>query len=322
MTRIHPTAIIDSKSEIGRDVEIGPYSVVGPGVCIGEGCVLQSHVTITGPCIIGSGNIFYPYSVIGADPQDLKFRGEDSSLVIGDRNQIREHVTIHRGTRNGGGVTEVGHDNLIMVAAHIAHDCVVGSHCVIANMVMLGGHAVVEDCANIGGGTGVHHYTTIGKLSFVAGLSRVKRDVPPFMKVEGDPLEVRGVNTIALSRRHYSEDEINGLKEAYKRLFFHHHRGGGAGGGNGYAVPIVTTTIRNGGRPKRSAAEGQAGQSIKCHRPVYPPMSVTIEELLNEYPHLTTVTELCRSLSQSAEGVHGRSREKSREDSKFATQPK
>ncbi|MBL1217903.1 MAG: acyl-ACP--UDP-N-acetylglucosamine O-acyltransferase [Planctomycetes bacterium] len=313
MTNIHPTAIIDPTSEVGRDVEIGPYSVIGPRVRIGDGCALHSHVTITGPSVVGADNVFYPYSVIGADPQDLKFHGENSSLVIGDRNQIREHVTIHRGTDNGGGVTEVGSDNLIMVAAHIAHDCVVGSHCVIANMVMLGGHAVIEDCANIGGGTGVHHYTTIGKLSFVAGLSRVKKDVPPFMKVEGDPLEVRGVNTIALARRQYSEDEISGLKEAYKRLFHHHHRS------NGTAAPVVTTTVRNGSRgSNRPPSKGRPSQAIECH----PPMSVTIEELMSEYAHLTTVTDLCRSLSQSAEGVHGRSREKTREDSKFATQPK
>lgn len=308
MNNIHPTAIIDSQAEIGTNVDIGPYCVVGAHVVIGNNSKLHSHVTITGPTTIGSDNEFYPFSVIGADPQDLKFHGEQATLLIGDRNQIREHVTIHRGTHNGGGVTRVGNDNLIMVAAHIAHDCLVGSHCVIANLVMLGGHAVIEDCVNIGGGTGVHHYATIGTMAFVGGLARVKKDVPPYMKVDGDPVEVRGVNTIALARRHYSEAEISGLKDAFKRLYLHK---GGTNGNNGHNGNHLSSTVED-------------TDNSDSETPITPPapMSVTIDELLHESGHLRTVKNLCDSLLRSANGVHGRSRELRREDKKFATQPK
>ncbi len=292
MNSIHPTAIVDPKAELGENVEIGPYCVVGPYVEVGSGTRLLNHVTVCGPTTIGRDNTVYPFSVIGADPQDLKFRGEDAPCSVGDRNVIREHVTIHRGTRVGGGITRVGSDNLIMVAAHIAHDCHVGSHCVIANQVMVGGHAVIEDCANIGGGTGIHHYTTVGTMSFVAGLCRVKKDVPPYMKVEGDPVEVRGVNTIALTRRAYSEHEINALKDAYKRLFLH-----------------PRTAAANGHR--LTGAERQAARSVA--------MSDRIDELLREYPQFPTVVRLCESLRNAAGGVHGRSRELAREDSKYAT---
>ncbi len=294
MKSIHPTAIIDPKAELGENVEIGPYCVVGPYVEIGSGSRLLNHVTITGPTTIGVDNTVYPFSVIGADPQDLKFRGEDAPCAVGDRNVIREHVTIHRGTRTGGGITRVGSDNLIMVAAHIAHDCIVGSHCVIANQVMVGGHALIEDCANIGGGAGIHHYTTVGTMSFVAGLCRVKKDVPPYMKVEGDPVEVRGVNTIALTRRRYSEHEINALKDAYKRLFLH--------GRNGHA------SRPSNGRGANGADREQAALA----------MSDRIEELLIEYRQFPTVVRLCESLRSAAGGVHGRARELVREDPKFA----
>ncbi len=297
MRIIHPTAIIDAKAELGENVEVGPYCVIGPYVEIGSGSRLLNHVAVTGPTTIGNDNTIYPFSVIGADPQDLKFHGEPSPCVIGDRNVIREHVTIHRGTEVGGGVTRVGSDNLIMVAAHIAHDCAVGSHCVIANQVMVGGHAVVEDCATLGGGAGIHHYTTIGTMSFIGGLCRVKKDVPPYMKVEGDPVEVRGVNTIALARRRFSEHEINALKDAYKRLFMHARTNGAAR--NGAASP------HNGTTSSRALA-----------------MSERIEELLREYKDFPTVVRLCNSLRSAADGVHGRSRELRREDSKYVTPAK
>ena len=180
-----------------------------------------------------------------------------------------------------------------MVAAHVAHDCLVGSHCVIANQVMVGGHAVIEDGANIGGGAGIHHYTTIGTMSFVAGLCRVKKDVPPYMKVEGDPMEVRGVNTIALTRRAFNEHEIAALKDAFKRLFLH-PRNGHSNNGLRHADP------------SRHAAQALA-------------MSDRIDELLREYSNFPTVVRLCESLRGSAEGVHGRSREVVREDSKYLT---
>jgi UDP-N-acetylglucosamine acyltransferase len=171
MATIHPTAIIDPSAQLADDVVIGPYCVVGSHVVIGAGSVLQNHVTIQANTIIGRDNVFYPFSVIGADPQDRKFRGERTMLIMGDGNRIREHVTIHRGTGNGGGETRIGDNNLIMVAVHIAHDCCLGNDICIANQVMLAGHVTIEDGANIGGGAGLHHFTTVGSCAFVGGLA-------------------------------------------------------------------------------------------------------------------------------------------------------
>lgn len=219
MPTIHPTAIIDPTARLADSVTIGPYCVVGPQVAVGEGTVLQNHVTVQMLTTIGRENILYPFSVIGADPQDRKFHGEPTSLVIGDYNKIREHVTIHRGTGNGGGTTRVGNGNLIMVAVHIAHDCHIGNDICIANQVMLAGHVTIEDGVNIGGGAGLHHFTTIGACAFVGGLARITKDVPPFMIVEGNPAEVRAINAIAMTRRGYSQAHIDAIKDAYKRLY-------------------------------------------------------------------------------------------------------
>ncbi len=219
MSNIHPTAIIDSTAEIDASVTIGPSCVIGPMVTIGAGCVLHNHITIPSLTTIGRDNEVYPFAVIGADPQDRKFHGEESWCVIGDRNRIREHVTIHRGTGNGGGATRIGNDNLVMVAAHIAHDCQVGNGTTLANQVLLAGHVRVQDGANIGGGAGVHHFVTVGACSFVGGLARVPRDVPPFMILEGNPAEVRAVNSIAMTRLGYPPDQIDAVKDAFKRLF-------------------------------------------------------------------------------------------------------
>jgi len=219
MTTIHSTAIVDDRAELDADVCIGPYCVIGPEVRIGAGTVLHNHVTIEQWTSIGEENEIFPFSVIGATPQDRKYKGERSICTIGNGNIIREHVTVHRGTGNGGGRTSIGHDNLIMVAAHIAHDCVVEDHVIIANQVMLAGHVTVRSGANIGGGAGVHHFATVGECAFVGGLARITKDVPPFMIVEGHPAEVRAVNTIAMSRRGYHTDHIEAVKAAYKRLY-------------------------------------------------------------------------------------------------------
>ncbi len=219
MATIHPTAIVNSSAQIASGAEIGPYCIIGPDVRIGEHTVLHNHVTVQSLTAIGSDNILYPYSVIGADPQDRKWRGERATCVIGNQNTIREHVTIHRGTGNGGGVTRIGSDNLIMVAAHIAHDSQVGDHVVIANQVMLAGHVRIEDNANIGGGAGVHHFTTVGTCAFVGGMARIAKDVPPFMIVEGNPAEVRAANTIAMVRGGYRPEHVEAVKDAYKRLY-------------------------------------------------------------------------------------------------------
>lgn len=219
MKKIHPSAIIDETAKIADSAEIGPYCVIGPDVEIGARTVLHNHVTVQRNTTIGRENVIYPYSVIGADPQDRKFHGEHCECLIGDNNQIREHVTIHRGTGNGGGVTSLGNENLIMVSAHIAHDCRLGHRIIIANQVMLAGHVIVQDDANIGGGAGIHHFATIGECAFVGGLTRITKDVPPFMIVEGNPAEVRAINNIAMIRRGYLPQQIEAVKESFKRLY-------------------------------------------------------------------------------------------------------
>lgn len=219
MPTIHPTAVIHESARIADSVTIGPYCVVGRDVTIGSGTILHNHVIIQSLTIIGRDNQIYPFAVLGADPQDRKFRGERVRCVIGDRNRIREHVTVHRGTSNGGWVTRLGNDNLIMVASHIAHDCKLGNHVTIANQVMLGGHVRVEDGANIGGGAGVHHFVTVGSCAFIGGLARITRDVPPFMIVEGNPAGVRAVNVIGMNRRGHHPRDIEAVKDAHRRLF-------------------------------------------------------------------------------------------------------
>ncbi len=219
MPTIHPTAIIDASAKIADAVRIGPYCVIGPEVTLGTGTVLHNHVIVQALTSIGDDNEVYPFAVLGADPQDRKFQGERAYCVIGDRNRIREHVTIHRGTANGGSYTRLGSDNLVMVAAHIAHDCEIADNVTIANQVMLAGHVRVEDGANIGGGAGIHHFVTVGTCSFVGGMARIARDVPPFMIVEGNPAEVRAVNSIAMTRRGFQADDIEAIKDAYRRLY-------------------------------------------------------------------------------------------------------
>lgn len=219
MTNIHPTAIVDASAEIAPDAVIGPYCVIGPEVRVGAGTHLHNHVTIQEQTTLGCENEVYPFSVIGADPQDKKFAGERSTCIVGDRNKIREHVTVHRGTASGGGLTEIGSDNLLMVAAHIAHDCRIADNIVIANQVMVAGHVRIDEGANIGGGAGLHHFATIGTCALVGGLARITKDVPPYMIVEGNPAEVRAINSIAMNRRGYPSEHIDAVKDAFKRLY-------------------------------------------------------------------------------------------------------
>ena len=219
MPTIHPTSIIDPSAELAESVIVGPYCVIGPQVVIGEGTVLHNHVTIQCNAVMGSFNTIYPYAVVAGDPQDRKYLGEHTTLTIGDRNTIREHVTIHRGTGNGGGTTSIGNGNLFMGGVHIAHDCILGDEITIANFAMLAGHIRIEDGVNIGGGAGIHHFATIGTCAFVAAMARVPKDVPPYMIVEGSPAEVRAINSIALIRRGFTPDHIDAIKDAYKRLY-------------------------------------------------------------------------------------------------------
>jgi len=226
MSHIHPTAIIESGATICDGVRIGPFCYVGPHVTLGEGTHLVSHVAVLGHTTLGIGNTIWPQATIGAAPQDLKFRGEESILVIGDHNQIRESVTVHIGTENGGGVTRIGSDNLLMVGTHVAHDCVIGNHVVLANSVHLAGHISIEDHVVVSGATGVHHYVTMGQYAFVGGMTRIVHDVPPFMIVEGNPATVRGVNTIGLNRHAFPPQAVDMLKDAYRRLFRKSANGG------------------------------------------------------------------------------------------------
>ncbi|MEM8834855.1 MAG: acyl-ACP--UDP-N-acetylglucosamine O-acyltransferase [Planctomycetota bacterium] len=217
--RIHPTAIIDERARLGEDVEVGAYCVVGPDAALGDGVVLHNHVTVMDRTVIGSESVVYPYAVLGAEPQDLKYAGGETRLTIGERVRIREHATVHRGTELGGGETRIGNDCLIMVGVHVAHDCIIEDEVVIANGTMLGGHCLVEFGAGIGGGAGLHHFTTVGTLAFVGGMARVSKDVPPYVVCQGDPAEPRKLNTTALMRRRLPVDLIDQLRDAFKRLY-------------------------------------------------------------------------------------------------------
>lgn len=217
--QVHPTAVVDPSARIEPGVIIGPWCVVGPRSRIGAGTELQSHVIVGPNTTLGKKNTIHPFAIVGGDPQDVKYRGEETSLELGDRNQIREHATIHRGTGNGGGWTRIGSDNLIMGTAHIAHDCMLGDGIIIANNAMLAGHVHVADFASIGGGAGIHHFASVGTCAFVGAMARCSKDVPPFMVVEGNPAEVRKHNDVAMRRRGYSEEDVEAMREAYKQLF-------------------------------------------------------------------------------------------------------
>ena len=216
---IDKTAIIASKAKISENVKIGPYSVIGPNVEIGNGTVIQSHVNITGNTIIGKNNKIYPFASIGNDPQDLKFKGEETKLEIGNNNKIREYVTINPGTEGGGGITKVGNNCLFMVSAHIAHDCVVGDNVILANNVPLGGHAHVDDNAIIGGNSAVQQFTRVGKFAMIGGMCGVVRDVIPYGIAHGNRSILQGLNLIGLRRKNIPNKEILTLTEAYKEIF-------------------------------------------------------------------------------------------------------
>jgi UDP-N-acetylglucosamine acyltransferase len=213
---IHPSAIIEEGAVIGAHVRIGPYCCIGNDTEIGEGTVLRSHAVISGHTRIGRDNIIYPFATIGEDNQDLKYAGEATVVEVGDRNRLRESVTIHRGTVQGGGLTKVGNDNLLMVNAHVAHDCVIGDHCILANNATLGGHVTVDEYAIIGGMCAVHQFCAIGAHVMVGGCSGVAQDVPPFIIAQGNHASPNGVNTTGLQRRGFSKEAIQAIRNAYK----------------------------------------------------------------------------------------------------------
>jgi UDP-N-acetylglucosamine acyltransferase len=218
MPKISPHAVIDPAANIAEDVEIGPFCVIGPEVTIGSGCRLLNSVTVLGTTTIGKDNVFFPNSVIGAAPQDKKYKGSSTRLEIGSGNVFREAATLHTGTENGGGVTRVGDNGLYMVNVHIGHDCQVGDGVVIANNVMISGHVVIEDYVSMMGGAGVHHFATIGRHAYVGAYSRIHHDVPPFCKVDGAD-QVRAVNATGLRRAGFCEEDIEAIDEACRALF-------------------------------------------------------------------------------------------------------
>ena len=216
---IHKTAIIDTKAKVSTSAIIGPYSIIGPNVEIGDQAIIQSHVNITGYTSIGKNNKIYSFASIGSDPQDIKYKGEETKLRIGDGNTIREYVTINPGTVQGGGITRVGNNNLIMISAHIAHDCIIGNNTVIANSAAIAGHAEVEDYVIIGGNCGVQQFTRIGKMAMIGGMTGVSRDVIPYGLSTGNRNYLNGVNVVGLRRKKVTNKEIISLTEAYKEIF-------------------------------------------------------------------------------------------------------
>ena len=216
---IHPTALVDPSARLAADVAVGPYSVIGADVEIGEGSSVGAHALIEGPSRIGFRNRIGAYAAIGGDPQDKKYHGERSELVIGDDNSIREFVTINRGTAEGGGATRIGDDNWIMAYVHVAHDCIIGDHVVMANNATLAGHVEIGDHVVLGGFCGVHQFCKIGAHAFAAMFAAVHRDVPPFVYAAGQFAEPRGVNAEGLKRRGFSAERIAAIKRAYRTLY-------------------------------------------------------------------------------------------------------
>lgn len=218
-TKIHPTAVIAPGAEIGSDVEIGPYCVVGPRVVIGDRTRIGPQVVIDGVTRIGKDNLIMGQANLGGPPQDLSYKNEPTELEIGERNTIREFVTINRGTVKGGGRTKIGNDCLLMACCHVAHDCDLADRIIMGNNVLLAGHVKVERSANVSGGAAAHHFVTIGAFAYVGGMTRMVQDVPPFIILEGHPSRVRGVNVIGLQRGGFAPEEVERLRGAFRRIW-------------------------------------------------------------------------------------------------------
>jgi UDP-N-acetylglucosamine acyltransferase len=216
---IHPTALIDPRARLAPGVEVGPFAVIGADVEIGDGTRIGPHTVLRGPTRIGRDNRIFQFASVGEDPQDMKYGGQPTLLEIGDRNRIRECVTIHRGTVQDRGLTAIGSDNLFMAYTHVAHDCRIGNHVIMANAASVGGHVEIQDWAILGGFTIVHQFCRIGAHSFCAMGSVLTRDVPPYVTVGGHPAEPRGINSEGLRRRGFSEEAIATVKRAYRALY-------------------------------------------------------------------------------------------------------
>ncbi len=219
MNNIHPTALIDKDVQLGENVVIGPNVCIKSGVKIGENTHINSNVYIDSYTTIGENCKIFPSAVVGTIPQDLKFKGEFSELIIGDNTTIREFCMINRGTKGGGGVTKIGNSSLIMAYVHIAHDCILGNNVIVANAVQFAGHVIVEDNAIIGGMSAIHQFVRIGKLAMVGGMSGIPLDVAPYCLAAGNRATLNGLNLVGLKRAQFSYEEINALKEAYRTIF-------------------------------------------------------------------------------------------------------
>jgi UDP-N-acetylglucosamine acyltransferase len=219
MARIHPSAVVDPAAQLADEVEIGPFCLVGPQVSMAAGTRLDSHVVIAGRTRIGRNNRFYSHCAIGGEPQDKKYGGEDTELVIGDGNTVREHCTFSLGTAQGGGVTRIGSGNWVMANVHVAHDCLVGDGTIMANNVTLAGHVEIGDQVILGGMSAVHQFTRVGAHAMVAGGAIVLRDVPPYVMCSGNPAEPHGLNAEGLRRRGFDADTLAALKRAYRVLY-------------------------------------------------------------------------------------------------------
>ena len=219
MTQVHPTAIVDPKAELDPSVSIGPFTVIGPHVRIGAGSSVGAHCVIEGHTTIGRDNRIFQFASLGAVPQDKKYDGEPTELVIGDRNTIREFCTFNLGVPGAGGVTRVGHDNWIMAYTHIAHDCLVGSHTTLANNTTLAGHVELGDWVTVGGLVGIHQFVKVGAHAMVGFATAVSQDVPPFMLVDGNPMAVRGFNVVGLRRRGFSAARIAAVKQMHRFIY-------------------------------------------------------------------------------------------------------
>lgn len=216
---IHPTALVAKGAELADGVSVGPFCVVGEKVRLGRGTRLHSHVVIEGSTELGENNQVYPFAVLGGPPQHTAYKGEDTRLVIGDNNLIREHATMNLGTVNGGGVTRVGSDGLYMIESHVGHDCVVGDHVILTKQATLGGHCQIGDYVIVGGLAAVHQFTRVGRHAMIGGLAAVVKDVIPYGSVWGNHAHLEGLNLVGLKRRGFSRESINTLRAAYRLLF-------------------------------------------------------------------------------------------------------
>jgi len=216
---IHPTALVAPEAELGEGVEVGAYAVIGPGVQVGANTRIGPHAMIEGPTRIGADNQVFQFASVGSAPQDKKYKGELTRLEIGDRNVIRECVTLNRGTTKDTGVTTIGSDNLFMAYAHVAHDCRVGNHCVLANNATLGGHVHLGDWVIMGGLSGIHQFCKVGAHAFIANNAAVTRDVPPYVMAVGQPAAAHSVNSEGLKRRGFTPDQIRNIRSAFRLLY-------------------------------------------------------------------------------------------------------